>query len=61
MAKEGWTWLENSTKRHYFVQGRSLCKKWAYLREADLKQGDDDRADNCATCRRKLKSRKGGE
>ena len=25
---EGWTWLINSKKWHYFVNNASLCKKW---------------------------------
>lgn len=29
--KEGWTWLINSKKEHYFRNGQSLCGKWACL------------------------------
>ena len=31
MSKEGWAWLHNSNREHYFVEGRSLCRKWLCL------------------------------
>ena len=52
---EGWTWLINSKKWHYFVNGRSLCGKFGLIGRPELKQGDDDNPDNCAACRKKLK------
>ena len=30
-TKEGWTWLINSRKDHYFRDGKSLCGKWMVL------------------------------
>lgn len=54
--KEGWTWLSNSKKWHYFHDGRSLCRRWAHLGSDDvLKQGNDDSSDNCVVCCKKLK------
>lgn len=50
---EGWTWLFNATKWHYFVGNRSLCGRWinyGHKRE----QGNNDSPDNCAACRKKL-------
>lgn len=29
--KEGWAWLQNAKYEHYFVEGRSLCRKWLGL------------------------------
>jgi hypothetical protein len=57
MAKEGWTWLQNSTKWHYFVDKRSLCGKWELWGDDELEQGNNDSKDNCATCKRELKIR----
>jgi hypothetical protein len=31
MSKEGWAYLLNSRNEHYFVGGRSLCRKWLGL------------------------------
>lgn len=55
---EGWNWLMNSRKWHYFVDKSSLCGKWAILNDDDLEIGSDDSPDNCAVCRRKLEKRK---
>lgn len=48
--KEGWTWLFNSKRDHYFRNGKSLCGKFACL-------GNDftDEPDGipCATCLKK--------
>lgn len=54
---EGWTWLGNSRKWHYFVGDRSLCRKWGLFATPKLQQGNDDSPDNCAECRRRLKKR----
>jgi hypothetical protein len=54
---EGWGWLMNSRKWHYFVEKKSLCGKWAIFKDDDLEQGDDGSPDNCVACKRKLKSR----
>lgn len=50
--REGWAWLDNTTKRHYFVDGRSLCCKWGYFGE--LTPGTDYYPQNCTVCRKKL-------
>ncbi len=53
---EGWTWLVNSKKWHYFSEQRSLCRKFALLRHPSegYEHGADDSPDNCAACRKKL-------
>lgn len=54
--KEGWSWLFNSSRCHYFVSGKSLCGKWAVLGYGDC---DDSPSGNrpCATCMKKLENR----
>lgn len=54
---EGWTWLWNSRKWHYFVDGKSLCKRWMVFGSPELEQGNDDSKDNCKKCRSELKKR----
>ena len=53
---EGWSWLLNSRRDHYFVNGRSLCDKWGIIGYGDC---DDTSDQPCATCLKKLKARKG--
>ena len=60
MFKEGWTWLHNSKKWHYFVDGRSLCGRWMLFSNPGLEQGNDDSPDNCKACSKKLITRKAG-
>lgn len=56
---EGWTYLLNSRKWHYFINGISLCRKFMLISRPELEQGNDDSPDNCAACRKKLaKSKK---
>ncbi len=55
---EGWTYLTNSRKWHYFIDGRSLCKRFMLFFLPELEQGDDDSPDNCKACRAKLLKRK---
>ncbi len=50
---EGWTWLLNSRRWHYFRGGRSLCGGFMLLSSKALEQGEDDAPENCAACRRK--------
>ncbi len=51
---EGWTWLYNSKKWHYFRNGKSLCSKWELLRHpSDGYSTDADSPDNCAECARR--------
>lgn len=50
---EGWTFLHNSTKRHWFRRGVSLCNRWMYPGsdlETDL---EINNSKNCTDCRRK--------
>ena len=55
---EGWGWLSNSKKWHYFIGGRSLCGKWLGLGLGELEQGNDKSPDNCAACSRAVVKRK---
>lgn len=56
--KEGWTWLRNSPKWHYFVDGRSLCKRFMLFSTSKLEQGQDESPDNCKSCMKALIKRK---
>lgn len=58
MFREGWTWLLNAKKWHYFVDGRSLCKRWLLFTTPKLEQGNDNSPDNCINCLKKLIVRK---
>lgn len=58
MSKEGWGWIRNSPKWHYFVDGRSLCGKWLGLGLGELEQGNDESGDNCTVCKKALAKRK---
>jgi hypothetical protein len=54
MKKEGWSWLINAIKWHYFVDGRSLCGKWlAYNSDLDPHR-KADLPDNCKPCQKAL-------
>lgn len=55
---EGWTWLLNARKWHYFVNRRSLCGKWAILFGGDLDEIGSLDGENCKVCQRKLEERK---
>lgn len=54
--EEGWTWLHNSTRDHYFRDMKSLCGKWAVLchprEKYDLTQGVS--FSRCLACERAL-------
>ena len=57
---EGWTYLGNARKLHYFTDdGRSLCHKWLKVWKGgpwvDWMAADDQ--EKCAVCRRKLAKR----
>jgi len=56
-VSEGWGWLLNSRKWHYFVEGHALCGRWFAPWLKELEHGKDDHPDNCAACKRKLKKR----
>ena len=51
---EGWFQLHNAVKRHYFVDGQSLCKRWMRFGDSGLDWGGDDNPNNCKACMRKL-------
>jgi hypothetical protein len=54
---EGWTYLYNSPKWHYFRAGRSLCCRWLYLGKGDdLDKREVDSPDNCAACAKRRKA-----
>lgn len=56
MRAEGWNWLWNSRKWHWFGQdGRSLCRRFLLLgTNRDAQHGNDSSPDNCAECARRL-------
>ena len=63
MNSEGWQYLFNARKRHYFkLDGRSLCGKWLVLGNGALRSPDHGWAssDDCAGCRKKLPKREDG-
>ena len=56
---EGWTWLHNSPKWHYFRKGRSLCGRWGlFLVGEPMDPEDKDSPDNCKACWRKRQAEK---
>lgn len=52
--KEGWTWLWNSTKWHYFKNGQSLCRRFMLLGKGDFEQDNNNSPDNCKACKKVL-------
>jgi hypothetical protein len=55
---EGWGYISNSPKWHYFRNGRSLCGRWGSFGRTDLEQGNDGSPDNCKACRTKITAEK---
>ena len=57
---EGWTWLHNSGKWHYFRDGKSICKQFMLLKHPSegYEIGNDDSSDNCKACKRALAKEK---
>lgn len=56
-AKNGWGWIKNSPKWHYFdaKSGVSACRKWMRLGALnDLEDSNDNSADNCRACQQKV-------
>lgn len=51
---EGWKWLVNSTKAHYFVDGKSLCGRWLTFSKG-YEKGNIDSPDNCKACVKRYK------
>ncbi|HET9023873.1 MAG TPA: hypothetical protein VFN64_04835, partial [Burkholderiaceae bacterium] len=58
LMADGWTWLWNARKWHYFVGGRSLCGRWLLLATADCRDYAEPSPDDCRACRRKLKEQR---
>ena len=53
-AKQGWWWPNNSLKRHYMLDHRSLCGKWACIgTPADLDDSNDVSPNNCKACQQR--------
>lgn len=50
--KEGWTWLYQASKWHYFREQNSLCRKWAIFNhpKEGYEIGNNDSDSNCKTC-----------
>lgn len=59
--KEGWTWLRNSRKWHYFRAGKSLCKRYMLLKHPSegYESGNNGSTDNCASCKREILKEQG--
>lgn len=53
---EGWTYLINSPKFHYFRDSVSLCRKWMYSGPDNHLQPEDGKPskNDCKVCRRKM-------
>lgn len=58
LEQEGWTYLINSPKWHYFVGNRSICSRFMLLSLPELEQGKEESPDNCKACKTKLLKRK---
>jgi hypothetical protein len=61
VVREGWTYLYNSPKWHYFSSdrdNRSLCNRYMLLVMPDeLEQGNEESSSNCKACVKALKRR----
>ena len=56
IQKEGWNWLINSPKWHYFRDGRSLCGRWMSFTKDGFDTEDKlDHPDNCKECNKRRK------
>lgn len=55
---EGWGFIYNSKKWHYYVNGYSLCGRWMVIVGQKFEQGNDTSPDNCKACRKKLSAMK---
>ena len=53
---EGWTWTHGGRKWHYYRDSRAICGGWLLLKHPSegYEIGNDDSADNCAACKRKI-------
>ncbi len=57
---EGWALSVDSRKYHYFVNRRSLCRRYDRDGFSRPEQGNDNRAINCRACQAALAKRKQG-
>lgn len=58
---EGWTWVRNSTKWHYFRDKKTICGKWWLFKHPveGYEIGNDGSANNCAACKREILKEQG--
>lgn len=58
---EGWSWIWNSPRWHYFRDKTSLCKRWVLFRDPSegYDEGKLNSPDNCKICVKILKKEKG--
>lgn len=63
MAKDGWAWPLNSRKAHYFIDTRSLCRRWSFWGSQDQPQhvGAAPQRDDCVPCWRAAKKMQDAE
>lgn len=57
LTKQGWGYLKNSPKWHYFdaATAMSACGRWMRLGSMDgLEDSGDNSPDNCKQCRAKV-------
>lgn len=50
IKNEGWVFLDNAAKAHYFRAGRALCGKWAWVGEAFGSPDGIPTTNRCKTC-----------
>lgn len=57
---EGWTWVRNSRKWHYYRGCRAICMgMMMFCHPSDgYELGNDESDDNCAACKRTLAAEK---
>lgn len=53
LPNEGWSWLFNAKKEHYFRGGRALCGRWMILGLGSCIKTAPSEADRCVACYRK--------
>lgn len=56
---EGWTYLLNSRKWHYFINGISLCGKFMLPGRPELEQGNDSSPETALPAERSWPKEKG--
>ncbi len=62
MTKEGWQMPSRNKRFHYFVEGRSLCRRWklpSYNNTLSQDTGNEEPLkDDCKSCFRELAKRR---